>query len=85
VPVLRRAPQASPATFKVPAGTTVCVIALLLVAWLLSNSTASQARDTAIAIAIGSLIYAASRVAASKAKGQRGNPNKRNDQKQQAR
>jgi len=60
VPVLRRDPNAAPASFQVPAGTAVCVIALLLVVWLLSNSTAAQARDAAIAIVLGLLIYSAS-------------------------
>jgi amino acid transporter len=61
VPMLRRKRDASPASFQVPAGTAVCVIALLLVVWLLSNSTAEQARDSAIAAAIGLLIYGGSK------------------------
>jgi amino acid transporter len=63
LPALRRAPGASPTRFVVPAGTTMAVIALLLVVWLVSNSTASQARDAGIAAVLGLLIYAASRMA----------------------
>ncbi len=62
VPILRRSAKASPARFRVPAGTAVCVIALLLVVWLVSNSTAEQARDAGIAAAIGVLIYGSSRL-----------------------
>lgn len=63
LPALRRAPSASPARFVVPAGATIAVIALLLVVWLVSNSTAAQARDAGIAAVLGLLIYAASRMA----------------------
>jgi len=62
LPVLRRVPGASPPRFVAPAATTVSVIALLLVVWLVSHSTAEQARDAGIAAALGLLIYAASRI-----------------------
>jgi amino acid transporter len=62
LPVLRRKENAPPALFKVPAGVAVSVASLVLAAWLLSNSTAIQARDSAIAAAIGLLIYAAYRL-----------------------
>jgi amino acid transporter len=62
LPVLRRKENAPPALFKVPAGVAVSVASLVLAAWLLSNSTAVQARDSAIAAAIGLLIYAAYRL-----------------------
>ena len=49
-----------PASFVAPVGIAVSVVSLLLVAWLLTNSTAVQARDTGIAAAIGLVIYFAS-------------------------
>lgn len=61
LPVLRRKPGAPAAGFRAPAGTAVTVLALLLSAWLLSHTTARQARDTAIAALLGLLIYAFSR------------------------
>jgi amino acid transporter len=62
LPALRRAPDAEPARFVAPAGTTVSIIALLLVVWLVSNSTAAQARDAGIAALLGLLVYAVSRM-----------------------
>jgi amino acid transporter len=59
LPVLRRR-AASTARFFAPAGTAVSVVALLLIAWLLSNATAEQARDAGIAAVAGVLVYAAS-------------------------
>ena len=55
--VFRRNRNVRPAMFKTPAGVAVSVIALALAAWLLSNSTWLDARDSAIAAAIGLLIY----------------------------
>jgi hypothetical protein len=40
------------------------VVALLLIAWLLSHSSAGQARDAGIAATAGLLIYFAPRMAA---------------------
>lgn len=55
--VFRRNKDAPTAMFKTPAGAAVSIIALALAAWLLSNSTYLDARDSAIAAAIGLLIY----------------------------
>lgn len=55
--VFRRRSNAPPAMFKTPAGAAVSVITLALAAWLLSNSTWLDARDSAVAAAIGLLIY----------------------------
>jgi APA family basic amino acid/polyamine antiporter len=55
--VFRRRAHAPPALFKAPAGAAIAIIALALAAWLLSNSTWLDARDSAIAAAIGLLIY----------------------------
>ncbi len=62
LPVLRRRRDAPPAAFHAPAGVAVAVAALLLAGWLLSNSTARQARDAGLAAGIGLLIYLAPRV-----------------------
>ena len=57
LPTLRHKPNAPPAQFIVPGGTIISVIAVLLSIWLLSNSTFYEARDSAIAIAAGIVIY----------------------------
>lgn len=61
LPVLRRSATAAPARFVIPGGVSVAVASLLLVVWLLSNSTGPQARDTGLAALIGVLLYGASR------------------------
>jgi amino acid transporter len=58
LPVLRRRKDAPPALFRVPGGVGVAVAALLLCVWLLSQSTGREARDAAIAIAVGLVAYA---------------------------
>jgi amino acid transporter len=62
LPVFRRRADAPEALFVAPGGVAVSVAALVLVAWLLSNSTAAQARDAGIAAAVGLLLYATRRV-----------------------
>jgi amino acid transporter len=61
LPVFRRRSSAPPAAFRAPAGYAVTLATLLLAAWLLSNTTARQARDTAIAASFGLLLYLLSR------------------------
>jgi amino acid transporter len=61
LPVLRSKSETPPAMFKAPAGVAVSILALALAAWLLSNSTWLDARDSAIAAAIGLAIYFAYR------------------------
>ncbi len=58
LPVLRRKPDAPAAQFRVPGGWILAGLALLLSIWLLSHTTWSQARDAAIAAAVGVVIYA---------------------------
>jgi APA family basic amino acid/polyamine antiporter len=67
--VFRRKQGARPAMFKAPAGVAVAIAALLLAAWLLSNSSWRDARDSAIAAGVGLLIYFAFRVTGEKAAG----------------
>ena len=57
LPVLRRKPDAPPAAFRAPAGTAVSVAAVLLSAWLLSNSTLREARLALVAAAVGAVVY----------------------------
>jgi APA family basic amino acid/polyamine antiporter len=63
LPVLRRRGVAAPALFSLPAGTAVSIIILALSLWLLASSNWREARDAAIAIALGLLIYFAGKVA----------------------
>jgi basic amino acid/polyamine antiporter, APA family len=60
--VLRRKSDAPPTTFELPSGIAVSAIALALCIWLIASSTWREARDTAIAAAIGLLFYAAYRL-----------------------
>ncbi len=61
LPVLRRKNGAPPARFRAPGGIVTAIIALALIAWLLSNSTWREARDLGIAAAAGLLFYIAFR------------------------
>lgn len=57
LPVFRHRSEAPPAAFRLRGGTIIAVISLLLVAWLLSNSTWKEALAAGIAAAVGLLIY----------------------------
>jgi basic amino acid/polyamine antiporter, APA family len=59
--MLRRRDTQS-ALFKVPAGGAVSICVLVLIIWLLSNSTQREARDAGFAALIGLLIYAVDRL-----------------------
>jgi basic amino acid/polyamine antiporter, APA family len=59
LPILRRRSRERSTTFRVPADTAVSILSLVLCAWLLSNSGWREARDTAIAAAVGSILYVA--------------------------
>ncbi len=62
LPVLRRKPDAPPASFRVSGGVGMAGIALLLSGWLLTRTTAGQLRDSAIAMAIGLALYGLGRM-----------------------
>jgi len=62
LPVLRTKPDASPPLFQLKAGVAVSAVCLALIAWLLSNSTLSEARDAAIAAGVGLVLYTACRL-----------------------
>jgi amino acid transporter len=55
--VLRRRPGAPAAMFRAPAGIAVAIVTMLAIVWLLTNATALDVRDTAVAAAIGLAIY----------------------------
>jgi amino acid transporter len=57
LPVLRRRDDVPAAAFRLPGGTVIAILSLMLAAWLLANSTWQEARAAAIAAAIGLLIY----------------------------
>lgn len=57
LPVFRRRSNAPPASFRLHYGTVIAILALLLAAWLLANSTWKEARAAALAAAVGLLIY----------------------------
>ena len=57
LPRLRWKKTAPPAFFTVPGGTVIGVVAVVLSVWLLSNSTLTESRDSALALAAGVAIY----------------------------
>jgi amino acid transporter len=57
LPLLRRREDAPTAEFKVPGGEVIAFLVLILAAWLLSNSTLTEARDATIAAAAGLVVY----------------------------
>jgi len=59
LPVLRRRPDTTPASFKVPGGDLLAGAAVILVLWLLSSSSATEARQATIAAGIGLLLFVA--------------------------
>ncbi|MDB5334769.1 MAG: amino acid permease-associated protein, partial [Planctomycetaceae bacterium] len=59
--VLRKNVTAPKAHFRLAGGITIPVVAILLSLWLVSNSTWREARDTAIAVAVGFAILAVTR------------------------
>jgi amino acid transporter len=60
--VFRYKKDAPPAMFKTPGGVAAAIAALVLAAWLLSNGSLLDARDSAIAAAVGLVIYFAYRL-----------------------
>ena len=62
LPVLRLKGSSPAAGFRAPAGLAVSAAALVLAAWLLSNSTWREARDVGLAAAFGLFIYIAYRL-----------------------
>ena len=57
LPVFRQRKETAPAAFRLPGGTIIAVVVLILIVWLLSHSTASEAVASAWAMGAGLLIY----------------------------
>jgi amino acid transporter len=63
VPVLRWRSErvtpvaGEPASFRMPAGILISIVCVILCGWLLANSGWREARDVAVATAIGLVIY----------------------------
>jgi amino acid transporter len=59
LPVFRRKEEAPAAAFRLPGGTVVAILSLLLIVWLLRNATLQETKTAAIAGAVGLAIYGA--------------------------
>jgi len=57
LPVFRAKREAPAALFRLPGGTVVAVLSLLLIIWLLLNVTLQEAKVSAIAAGVGLVIY----------------------------
>lgn len=59
LPVFRARGTAPAAVFRLPGGTVIAILSLLLIVWLLLHATLTEAKQAAIAAALGLLIYLA--------------------------
>ncbi len=57
LPVFRARRERSEALFRLPGGTVIAILSLLLIAWLLLNSTLQEAKAAALAAGVGLAIY----------------------------
>lgn len=57
LPIFRRRPDAPSPAFRLPGGTIVAVVSLLLIVWLLLHSTLQEAKVSALAAGVGLAIY----------------------------
>ena len=57
LPLLRRKPQAPSAVFRLHGGTALALLSLILIVWLLANSTWREALSATVAGALGLVIY----------------------------
>ena len=62
LPVFRARPQVPAPAFRLPGGTVIAILSLLLIVWLLLNSTWAEAKAAALAAAVGLVIYFAYRL-----------------------
>jgi amino acid transporter len=59
LPWFRARREAPPAAFRLPGGTVIAILSLLLIVWLLLNSTLQEAKAATVAAAVGLAIYLA--------------------------
>ncbi|HEY8228663.1 MAG TPA: amino acid permease [Pyrinomonadaceae bacterium] len=57
LPMFRSRKKVAPAAFHLPGGTLIAILSLILVVWLLANSTGQEAKATAIAAIAGFIIF----------------------------
>ncbi len=57
LPLFRAKRDVPPAQFRLPGGTVVAILSLLLIVWLLLNATLQEAKVSALAAAAGLVIY----------------------------
>jgi amino acid transporter len=57
LPILRRRNDGPPPAFRLPGGTIIALLALVLIGWLLLHATLQEATAAALAGAVGLLIY----------------------------
>jgi basic amino acid/polyamine antiporter, APA family len=72
LPVFRARREAPEALFRLPGGTIVAILSLLLIVWLLLNATWQEAKATAIAAGVGLAIYFGHRITRIKMDQRRG-------------
>ena len=68
LPVFRSKREAPAAAFRLPGGTIIAILSLLLIIWLLMNSTLQEAKVSALAAGVGLLIYFAYRLYQNRAR-----------------
>jgi len=62
LPVFRARREVPAPAFRLPGGTAIAILSLLLIVWLLLNSTLQEAKAAALAAAVGLLIFVAYRL-----------------------
>ncbi len=62
LPLFRMKTDAPPVRFRVRGGTIIAILSLVLIVWLLANSTLQEAKAAAIAAGVGLVIYFAYRL-----------------------